>query len=309
MNPGFSKLVECVPNISEGRDRVAISRIVESVAMVPGVRILHVDSGVTTNRTVITFVGEPTVCLRAGVALFDAAVEHIDMRKHTGAHPRLGAVDVFPFVPLERTSMAECIALAHELGELVWERVFFYEHAAKQRQRQNLATVRRGEYEGLPEKLKDPNWLPDCGAPQRNERSGATIIGARTFLVAYNISLGAADVKVARTIAAKLRESGSTQKQEDGTTTQTPGRFTHCRAIGCQGPELGGAQVSVNFTDFSITGLYPVFEACVQEARAQGTSVKGSELIGLVPKQALLDVTSSLTSGLGDDSLTEQARL
>lgn len=295
------KTVECVPNISEGKDRDKINAIVAAAAGVSGVSILDVDPGEDTNRTVITFAGSPDEVLEAAYRLISQCAELIDMRTHRGAHPRMGACDVCPFVPLSGMSMEECVALAKKLGERVASRlhipVYLYEHAATHPDRKNLSTVRKGEYEGLREKLRHPDWAPDFGSREMNEKSGATIIGARPFLIAYNVNLNTKSKRIATAVAKHIRESGEVIRDEQGAVVYDkngepktkPGLLAHCRAVGWYIDSYKRAQVSINLTDFSVTGMHTVFDACESFASTRGVRVTGSELVGLVPRQALLD--------------------
>ncbi len=269
-------LVECVPNISEGRDSEIISKITSAVTN-SGANVLHVDSSVEANRTVITFAGE-IECVAAGAfSLVKKASELIDMQQHSGVHPRMGAVDVCPFVPLSGTSLETCVKMAETLGARVAEElkipVYLYESAAKEEKRWNLANVRRGEYEGLATKLNDPDWQPDFGVGLRNDKFGALITGARDFLIAYNVNISGGDVGAAKKIAARIREKGNKR------------RLKGVKAIGWQVGEQ--VQVAMNLVDFRTTGLFEVYKACQEEAADFDLEVTGSELIGLIPEAAL----------------------
>ena len=279
-------LVECVPNISEGRDGAKIAAVVDAVRAVKGAAVLHVDSGYDANRTVITFAAAPEAALEAGFALIERASEVIDMREQKGAHPRIGATDVFPFVPLEGATMSQCVDLANELGRLVAEElgipVFLYEAAASQRERRDLSRIRGGEYEGLESKLTDPAWKPDFGSAKFNARSGATVIGARQFLLAYNVNLDTLDLALAREIAARIRE------KPESTFASRTHALKDCKAIGWLMPKYSCAQVSMNLTNFPVTGMFAAFNACAEIAREYGCALRGSELVGLVPRAALL---------------------
>jgi glutamate formiminotransferase/formiminotetrahydrofolate cyclodeaminase len=294
------KLVECVPNFSEGRDLEKIRAITQEIEKTPGVKLLDVDPGESTNRTVVTFIGSPEGVKEAAFCAIAKAAQVIDMSQHRGAHSRIGATDVCPFVPVSEVTMDDCIALAREVAERVAEElgipVYLYEEAAQKPDRQNLATIRAGEYEGLPEKLKDPDWAPDYGEPVFNARSGATVIGAREFLIAYNINLNTRDRRLAHEIALSLRESGrakrdengSIVKDESGKTVNLPGRFKHVKAVGWYIEDYGIAQVSINFTNYKVTPVHAVFDEAVREADKLGLRVTGSELVGLIPKEAML---------------------
>lgn len=294
------KLVECVPNFSEGRDKDKIQAITRDIESTPGVKLLDVDPGETTNRTVVTFIGTPEAVSEAAFRAIRRAAEVIDMRNHKGAHSRIGATDVCPFVPVGGLTMNDCVELAHRLGERVSRElgipVYFYEEAALLPERRNLANIRMGEYEGLAEKLKDPLWTPDCGPAVFNPKAGATVIGAREFLIAYNINLNTRDRKLAHEIALSLRESGRVQKDKsghpllgpDGRPVKLPGRFPHVKSVGWYIEDYGIAQISINFTNYRVTPVHVVFDEAVKEADALGLRVTGSELVGLIPKEAVL---------------------
>ena len=294
------KLVECVPNISEGRRPEVYEAAAKAAASAPGVTLLNVDPGAETNRTVITFVGEPEAVLEGAFRLAATAVELIDMSTHHGAHPRVGAVDVVPFVPISGVTMADCAALARRLGERVGNElgvpVYLYEYAASQPARRNLADVRAGEYEGLPDKLKDRAWKPDFGPASFVPRSGATVIGARKFLVAFNVNLNTLDKRLANRVALDVREKGRMRRDEHGqpalddtgSPLWDPGLLKSVKAVGWVIPEFGCAQISMNLTELDVTPLHVAFDTCDERARERGLRVTGSELVGLVPKSALL---------------------
>jgi glutamate formiminotransferase/formiminotetrahydrofolate cyclodeaminase len=296
----MTKLVECVPNFSEGRDRAKIDAITKVIEATAGVRLLDVDPGADTNRTVVTFVGEPDAVGEAAVAAIARAAEVVDMAQHHGAHARIGATDVCPFVPLEGVTMADCVALARRVGERVGRDlripVYLYEEAATSPGRRNLADVRKGEYEGLREKLADPEWKPDFGPAEFNPRTGASVIGAREFLVAYNINLNTRDKRLATRIAQVIRESGGPKRDakgafvldEKGEKVHQPGRFEHCKATGWYIDQYGLAQISINFTNYKQTPVHVVFDECCREAEKLGLRVTGSELVGLIPKAAIV---------------------
>jgi glutamate formiminotransferase/formiminotetrahydrofolate cyclodeaminase len=294
------RIVECVPNFSEGRDKDKINAIVREIEAVPGVKLLDVDPGESTNRTVVTFIGEPEAVKEAAFKAIGKAAEVLDMRTHKGAHSRIGAMDVCPFVPVSGVTMEDCARLAHELGGRVAGElgipVYLYEEAAQKPDRRNLANIRAGEYEGLSEKLKDPNWAPDYGDPVFNPKSGATVIGAREFLIAYNINLNTRDRRLAHEIALNLRESGRVKKNKDGTivrdslghSVKVPGRFRDVKAVGWYIEDYGVAQISINFTNYRRSPVHAVFDETVKQAEKLGLRVTGSELVGLIPKEALL---------------------
>ena len=289
-------IIECVPNISEGRDRQKIDAIVAAAASVDGVRVLDVDPGKATNRTVITFVGTPEPVCEAAFRLVKKAQELIDMRNHTGEHPRFGATDVCPLVPISGISMEEVVPYAKKLGERIGKElgipVYNYEFAASEEKRRNLANNRAGEYEGLKKKLVDPAWKPDFGPAEFNEsvaRSGAIAVGARKLLVAYNVNLNTTSTRRANAIAFDIREAGRKVKQADGTEQQVPGKLKSVKGIGWFIEEYGIAQLSLNLTDIDIAPMHIAFDEACKSAQERGIRVTGSELVGLVPKQAMLD--------------------
>lgn len=311
------KLVECVPNISEGRDEAKIKAIAEVVETVEGVKLLDVDPGSTTNRTVITFVGEPSQVVDAAFLLIKKASELIDMSKQKGEHPRMGATDVCPFVPVSNVSMEECAALAHALGKRVGEELaipgYFYESAATTEKRSNLAFCRSGEYEGL-DKLSKPEWKPDFGPAEFNDqvkKTGATAIGARDFLVAYNINLNTTSTRRANAIAFDIREAGRLKREgnpitgkkvldENGEPVRTPGSLKSVKGIGWYIEEYGVAQLSLNLTNINITSVHKAFDEASERARVRGVRVTGSEVVGLMPKRVLIEAA--------DHYLTKQER-
>jgi glutamate formiminotransferase/formiminotetrahydrofolate cyclodeaminase len=294
------KLVECVPNFSEGRDLVKINTITKEIETTPKVKLLDVDPGESTNRTVVTFIGTPEAAKEAAFKSIKKAAEVLDMSKHSGAHSRIGATDVCPFVPVTGVTMEDCIRLAHELGERVGQElgipVYLYEEAAQKPVRKNLATIRVGQYEGLEEKLKDPEWAPDYGEPVFNAKAGATVIGAREFLIAYNINLNTRDHALARHIAFNLRESGRAKRDADGKIIRDkngkaitiPGKFKEIKAVGWYVDDYGIAQISINFTNYKISPPHLVFDEAIKEAELIWLSVTVSELVGLIPKEAML---------------------
>jgi glutamate formiminotransferase/formiminotetrahydrofolate cyclodeaminase len=298
------KLIECVPNFSEGRDLEVIRQITDAIESVDGVSLLDVDPGASTNRTVVTFVGSPDAAVEAAFRGIKKAAELIDMRKHKGAHPRMGATDVCPFIPVSNISWEEAIACANKLGKRVGEElsipVYLYERAAKNASRSNLSIVRAGEYEGFFEKMKGPAWKPDFGPSIFNEKSGATVIGARDFLIAYNVNLNTKAVRRANSVAFDVRENGRV-KTEDGTPfgkpvldasgepVRIPGMLKHVKAIGWYVEEYGIAQISMNLTNIEETPLHVAFDACVESASKRGLRVTGSEIVGMVPKKCLIE--------------------
>ncbi len=296
----MNKLIECIPNFSEGRERSNINAIANSIDTTKNVNVLDISQGKSTNRTVITFIGTPEGVSEAAFLGISKACELIDMRYHTGQHPRIGATDVFPFVPLSGVNMDDCINIARNVGKRVGENlsipVYLYEKAATSSNRTNLSVIRAGEYEGLPEKLKDPDWVPDFGKAEFNPISGATAIGARNFLIAYNVNLNTDDKKIASDIACEIREIGRAKRDpngnimydERGRALYKPGLLKSCKALGWYISEYGKAQVSMNLTDYKITPPHIAFEAVHDAAEKRGVNVTGSEIIGLVPLEAML---------------------
>jgi glutamate formiminotransferase/formiminotetrahydrofolate cyclodeaminase len=298
------QLIECVPNFSEGRDLGIIRQITDAISSVEGVELLDVDPGKATNRTVVTFVGTPEAVIEAAFLGIKKASELIDMSKHQGEHPRMGATDVCPLIPIANVSMEEAVEYAHKLAERVGEAldipVFLYEAAATKPDRKNLATIRAGEYEGLAEKLTQENWQPDYGPAAFHPRHGATAIGARDFLIAYNVNLNTTSVRRANSVAFDVREkgrikraggslSGAIMKDADGNPLREEGMCKAVKAIGWYIEEYGIAQISMNLTDIKTTSLHRAFEACRESANKRGLRVTGSELVGLVPLKVMLD--------------------
>ncbi len=327
-----SPLVECVPNFSEGRDAEVISAIADSVSSVSGVTLLDVDSGADFHRTVVTMVGPPEAVLEAALASTSIALDSIDMQLHTGEHARMGAVDVVPFIPIRDVTMQDCVRLAERYAEAAAERfnipIYLYAHAARTPSRQRLPDIRRGEYEGLEQKLSDPEWAPDYGPAQFNARSGVTATGARSLLIAYNVNLDTDDKSAANQIAGMLRTSGVLKKDDrgekivgpDGVAERSPGRFAALQAAGWMFDEHT-AQVSMNLLDHSTTGMHTVTEAIRDEADTMGLAITAGELVGLVPLDAMLaagrfyhtssdsasegDLVQAAISGLGLDILDD----
>jgi len=287
------RIVECVPNISEGRRPEVYREVAEAAASVAGVRLLDVDPGVETNRTVITFVGPPDEVVDGAFELVRRARALLDMRRHRGSHPRQGAVDVVPFVPVSGVSMDDCVALARRLGERIGTElelpVYLYEFAATRPERRSLAAIRKGEYEALESKLGTEEYAPDFGPARFVPEFGAVTVGARKFLVAYNVNLNVTDKRFANRVAFDVREKGRTVKGPDGSKVQQPGMLKSVRGLGWYIPEYGCAQVSMNLVDLDVTPIHAAFDACDESARRRGMRVTGSELVGLVPRSALLD--------------------
>src|SRR6266481_5411773 len=300
----MQKLIECVPNFSEGRDQNIIRQVTDAIESVDGVSLLDVDPGASTNRTVVTVVGDPDATIEAAFRGIKEAAELIDMRKHKGAHPRMGATDVCPFIPVSNVSWEEAIDCANRLGKRVGEElkipVYLYEKAAKHESRSNLSVIRSGEYEGFFQKIKQPEWKPDFGPAVFNEKSGGTVIGVRDFLVAYNVNLNTKSVRRATSIAFDVREQGRVKTEDgmpsgkpvldsNGEPVRIPGMLKYVKAIGWFVKEYGIAQVSMNLTNTEETPLHVAFDACVEAASKRGLRVTGSEIVGMVPKKSLVD--------------------
>ena len=322
------KIIECVPNFSEGRDMEIIRQITDAIESVEGVKLLDVDPGKDTNRTVVTFVGTPEAVSEAAFRSVKKASEIIDMSKHHGAHPRMGATDVCPFVPVSGITMEEAIVIAHRVAERIGNElgipVYCYENAATIPERRNLANCRSGEYEGLRKKLADIDWKPDFGPSVFNERSGATAVGARDFLVAFNVNLNTTSTRRANAIAYDVREKGRPKregdpvtgkilKDENGEKIMIPGSLKSVKAIGWFIEEYGISQISMNLTNISVTPVHIAFDEVCRKADARGVRVTGSELVGLIPLKSLLDAgryflaRQQCSSGVSDDELIKIA--
>ncbi len=290
----WNRIMECVPNFSEGRDLGKIEKIIEPFRARQGVKLLDYSNDEDHNRLVVTVVGEPEALKAALLEAVGQAVALIDLNRHSGQHPRMGAVDVIPFIPIKGCTMDEAIALSKEVGEqiatLYQVPVFLYEKSATAPHRENLAAVRKGEFEGMAEKIKLAEWQPDFGPAERHPTAGTVAVGARMPLVAYNVNLGTADLNIASDIARKIRFIG--------------GGLRYCKAMGVELKERGIVQVSINMTDYTRTALYRVFELVKIEARRYGVAVVGSEIIGLVPMEALID-TASFYLGLENFSMNQ----
>ena len=324
----MKQIIECVPNFSEGRDMDIIRQITGVIEAVDGVKLLDVDPGQATNRTVVTFVGEPRPVLEAAFRAVKKASEIIDMSKHSGEHPRFGATDVCPLVPVSGISMEETAALARQLAQRIGEElaipVYCYENAAFIEERRNLANVRSGEYEGLKKKLADPHWKPDFGPAVFLPRTGAVSVSARDFLVAYNINLNTTSTRRANAIAFDVRERGRTAreghpltgrivKDRDGNPVMIPGTLKSVKAIGWYIEEYGVAQISMNLTNIRITPVHVAFDEVCEKAQARGVRVTGSELVGLVPLNAMLEAgryflkKQKRSTGISDSELIKIA--
>lgn len=290
----WEKIIECVPNFSEGRDLSKIEQIVTPFRGKEGVKLLDYSNDVNHNRLVVTLVGEPEPLKNAVIEAIGVAVRIIDLNHHEGQHPRMGAVDVVPFIPIKNTSMDEAIELSKEVGSKVAELynlpVFLYEKSATAPHRENLAAIRKGEFEGMAEKIKLPEWKPDYGPAERHPTAGTVAIGARMPLVAYNINLNTPSLEIAHGIAKKIRFIG--------------GGLRYCKAMGVELKDRGITQVSINMTDYTKTALYRAFELVRIEARRYGVSIVGSEIVGLVPMEALID-TASYYLGLENFSMQQ----
>ena len=299
----MNQIIECVPNFSEGRNQEVINEISEAISNTKGVHLLNVDPGQATNRTVMTFVGDPDSVISAAFNAIKAASEKIDMSKHSGEHPRFGATDVCPLIPVSNITFDELIPYAEKLAKKVSEElnipIYLYEHAAREDKRRNLANVRSGEYEGLNKKINSKEWKPDFGS-SFNKKSGATAIGVRDFLIAYNINLNTKSTRLANAIAFDVREKGRIKRKghpvigeivydKNGNPDTIPGSLKHVKAIGWYIEEFGIAQISMNLTNITETPIHTVFEEVVKKANARGASVTGSELVGLIPLKSMID--------------------
>ena len=302
------KLVECVPNFSEGRDAAKIKTITDAIAAVDEITLLDVDPGADTNRTVVTFVGEPKAVSEAAFLGIKTAAEVIDMSQQTGTHPRMGATDVCPFIPVSDVTDDECIELSKQVGQRVGDLlgipVYLYEKSAQSKVRVKLPDIRKGEYEGLVEKLKDPNWKPDFGPAKLHVKAGATVMGCREFLIAYNINLNTKDHRLATDIAFELREAGRSKRtpnpnsknlldgeivrNDDGSSVKVPGMFKDVKGIGWYVDAFNRAQISINFNNYKVSTIHDVYDAACKLADERGIRVTGSELVGLIPLEAIL---------------------
>jgi len=303
----MNRIIECVPNFSEGNNMEIINRIVDEINSVEGVKVIDVDPGKATNRTVITFVGSPDEVCEAAFRAVRKASELIDMSKHKGEHPRFGATDVLPLIPVKGITMEETVEYARKLGKRIGDElgipIYFYEFAATEEKRRNLANCRAGEYEGLPQKIADPAWKPDFGATAFNEvvrRSGAIALSARNFLIAYNVNLNTTSTRWANSIAYDIREKGRVKREgntltgkivndEQGNKVYTPGLLKGVKGIGWYIEEYGIAQLSFNITDITVASMHQVFELACERAALRGIRVTGSELVGVIPLKAMLD--------------------
>ncbi|NLY85478.1 MAG: glutamate formimidoyltransferase [Tissierellia bacterium] len=276
----MARIIQCVPNFSEGRNKEVVERIVDEIRKVDEVKLLDYSMDKDHNRSVVTFIGEPERVIEAAFNACKVASQLIDMRYHKGEHPRMGATDVIPLIPISDVSMEECVELSKILGQRIGEElgisVYLYEKSATSPSRENLADLRRGQYEGMAEKLKEEGWEPDYGPRELNEKAGVTAVGARMPLVAFNVNLGTNDINIAKNIAKAIRASS--------------GGFKYCKAIGIEVRERNIVQVSINMVDYTKTPLFRVFDVIEREAKRYGVNVIGSEIIGLVPMAAMIDV-------------------
>lgn len=302
------KIIECVPNFSEGVNTRTFEAIKNAVNPIENVKLLSLEPDKDYNRVVVTLVGDENGIVNGAVAVSKAAAEFIDMRNHKGEHPRLGAIDVVPFIPVKDVTTDECVKLAEKYGEKIANElnvpVYLYEDAARKTERKNLSDIRKGEYEGLEEKLKDPAWFPDFGTKEFNAKLGAIVTGARFFLVAYNVNIQSTDVKFAKEIAEILRESGRPKRDEngaiikiDGKTIKEPGRLKCFKGMGVSLEKYNLTQVSINLTNYNITPMHIAFEEVKKEAHRLGVEVVGSEVVGLVPLEAILQAGKFYADG------------
>lgn len=297
----MKEIIECVPNFSEGRNENTINAIANAIKNTPECKLLNVEPDKDYNRVVVTFVGTKKGVLEGAINASLVAAEKINMFQHKGEHPRIGAIDVVPFIPIKNATIEDCVEISKQFGKIIAEKlnipVYLYEYSATKPERKNLSEIRKGEYEGLQEKLKIPDWYPDFGKPEFNAKLGATVTGCRFFLIAYNINLKTKDVKIADEIAGIIRESGKPLKDEqgnivkkDGKTVRVPGKFKAVKAMGVTLEKYGITQVSINLVNYKITNMHHVFEAVKEEAHKFGVETWGSEIVGLVPLEAILDV-------------------
>ncbi len=296
----MQEIIECVPNFSEGRNEETINAIADAIRNTANCKLLNIEPDRDYNRVVVTFVGTKEGVLNGAINASMITAERIDMRTHKGEHPRIGAIDVVPFIPIKNVTIEECVEISKQYGRIISEKlnipVYLYEYSAQQEERKNLSNIRKGEYEGLSEKLKAPEWYPDFGKPEFNPKLGATVTGCRFFLIAYNVNLKTQDVIIADEIAGIIRESGRPLKDEngnvikkDGKTVRIPGKFKAVKAMGVSLEKFGITQVSINLVNYKITNMHQVFEAVKEEAQKFGVQTWGSEIVGLVPLEAILD--------------------
>jgi len=302
------KIIECVPNFSEGVNTETFEAIKNALTLIENVKLLSLEPDKDYNRVVVTLVGDDVGIVNGAVAVSKAAAKYIDMRNHKGEHPRLGAIDVVPFIPVKDVTTEECVKLAEKYGEIISKElnvpVYLYEDAARKAERKNLSDIRKGEYEGLEEKLNNPDWFPDFGTSEFNPKLGAIVTGARFFLVAYNVNIKSTDVKHAKKIAEILRESGRPKRDPNGTvikvdgkTIKEPGRLKCFKGMGASLEKYNLTQVSINLTNYNITPMHVAFEEVKKEAQRLGVEVTGSEIVGLVPLEAILQAGKFYSDG------------
>lgn len=293
------KIIECVPNFSEGKNQDTFNKIIDAIKNVANVKLLNIEPDADYNRVVVTMAGNEDGILNGAISVCKAAAACIDMRIHKGEHPRLGAIDVVPFVPVKNITMEECKSISEEFGNRISQElnvpVYLYEASARKPDRSNLSNIRKGEYEGLEQKLKDKEWHPDFGNALFNPKLGAIVTGARFFLVAYNVNIKSTDIKIAKEIAELLRESGTNKKDDqgnvikvDGKPVKIPGKLKHVKGMGVSLDKNNITQVSMNLTNYNVTAIHTAFEAVKKEAARLGAEVDGSEIVGLVPLDALI---------------------
>jgi glutamate formiminotransferase/formiminotetrahydrofolate cyclodeaminase len=306
------KIIECVPNFSEGRNEETIDEIKHSLEGIKNCSLLSLEPDGDYNRVVVTIAGNEKGILNGAVALSMAAARNIDMRTHKGEHPRLGAIDVVPFVPVKNVTMEDCVKISESYAEIISEKldipVYLYEAAARIKERKNLSEIRKGEYEGLEEKLKNPDWLPDYGTSKFNPKLGAIVTGARFFLIAFNVNIKSQDVKFAKGIGELLRESGHVKRDENGKVIKIkgevikePGRLKSVKAMGVSLEKFHITQVSMNLTNYNVTPLHVAFEEAKKEASRLGVEIGGSEIVGLVPLEALIQAGKYYAEGRSMD--------
>lgn len=314
------KIIECVPNFSEGRNQDTFKAISDAINSVSGTKLLNLEPDADYNRVVVTMAGNESSIVDAAFEACKAAASKIDMRNHKGEHPRLGAIDVVPFVPVKNATMDDCVKIAEKFGERVSKElelpVYLYENAARKPDRANLSSIRKGEYEGLAEKLTDPEWKPDFGRAEFNPKLGALVTGARFFLIAYNVNIKSTDVSYSKGIAELLRESGRAKRddqgkviKENGKTVRIQGRLKNFKGMGVSLEKYNITQVSINLTNYEITPLHVAFEEVKKEAERLGVEVDGSEIVGLVPLEALLQAGRFYAEdkNLSEDQLVDLA--
>ncbi len=294
------KLIECVPNFSEGSDPKTLKDIKDAIISTPNVKLLSFEPDKDYNRLVVTMVGDENSILEGAINASIAAAANIDMSKHKGNHPRLGAIDVVPFVPISNATVDDCIAISKKYAETISKKlnlpVYLYESAQDKPFRKNLADIRKGEYEGLEEKLKNPDWLPDFGSSEFNSKLGGTVTGCRFFLIAYNVNIKSADLNYSKEIAETIREIGKPKRDENGKlvkingeTVRIPGKFKAVKAMGVPLEQYGITQVSINLVNYKITPMHVVFEEVKRLADEMGVEIDGSEIVGLIPLEAMIE--------------------